>query len=185
LWRALSLGDLQTISSDHAPYAYDETGKLSAGPNATFKQIANGLPGLQFRMPLLFDAMVTRGRLGLEAFVELTAGAPARIYNLPGKGAIQVGYDADLAIWDPDRVVTLTDAIVSDRTGYTPYAGRTVTGWPVTVLRRGEVIVEDGAVRAEGGSGRHMPRAGGAASEPAGRLELEMDAVRNYGARLL
>jgi dihydropyrimidinase len=66
LWQALSLGDLQTISSDHAPYRFDETGKLRAGKNPNFKQVANGLPGLEVRLPLLFDAMVSKGRLGLE-----------------------------------------------------------------------------------------------------------------------
>src|SRR5882757_3218573 len=55
LWQALALGDLQTISSDHAPYRFDETGKLRAGPNPNFKQVANGLPGLEVRLPLLFD----------------------------------------------------------------------------------------------------------------------------------
>jgi len=107
LWQALSLGDLQTISSDHAPYRYDETGKLRAGPNPNFKQIANGLPGLELRLPLLFDAMVSKGRLGLEKFVELTATAPAKIYNLhPRKGSIAIGADADIAIWDPNRETT-------------------------------------------------------------------------------
>ena len=60
LWRALDLGDLPVVSSDHAPSAFDETGKLRAGPNPSFKEIANGVPGLQFRLPLLFDAMVRR-----------------------------------------------------------------------------------------------------------------------------
>ena len=87
LWQALALGDLQTISSDHAPYAFDATGKLSAGPEPSFKQIANGLPGLEARMPLLFDAMVSKGRLGLHKFIELTATAPAKLYNLhPAQG---------------------------------------------------------------------------------------------------
>ncbi len=158
LWRALDLGDLQTVSSDHAPYRYDETGKLKAGPGATFKQIANGMPGLQMRLPLLFDAMVSGGRLGLRKFVELTATAPARIYGLSGKGSVAVGADADLCLWDPERRVTLADAMVADRTGFTPYAGRTVTGWPETVLRRGEVIVAEGEVRATPGTGRRIAR---------------------------
>ncbi|RVU13912.1 dihydropyrimidinase [Methylobacterium oryzihabitans] len=158
LWRALDLGDLQTVSSDHAPYRYDETGKLKAGPGATFKQIANGMPGLQMRLPLLFDAMVSGGRLGLRKFVELTATAPARIYGLAGKGSVAVGADADLCLWDPERRVTLADAMVADRTGFTPYAGRTVTGWPETVLRRGEVIVAEGEVRATPGTGRRIAR---------------------------
>ena len=96
LWQGLALGDLQTVSSDHAPYRFDETGKLSAGPNPNFKQIANGLPGLETRLPLLFDAMVSKERpefagRGLDAFVQLTATAPAQIYNLPGKGALLPG----------------------------------------------------------------------------------------------
>ena len=130
--------------------------------------------------------MVSKGRLGLEKFVELTATAPARIYNLDrAKARCAIGADADIAIWDPQKRVTLTDAAVHDRAGYTPYAGRTVQGWPVTVLRRGEAIVADGSLRATPGSGRFLPRTGGAAAEPAGRLEPEMDPARNFGAVLL
>src|SRR5258707_716503 len=115
--------------------AHAEKGKLRAGPNPSFKQVADGLPGLEVRLPLLFDAMVSKGRLGLEKFVELTATAPAKIYNLhPRKGSIAIGADADIAIWDPDREVTLSDALVHDLTGYTPFAGRILRGWPVTVF---------------------------------------------------
>lgn len=186
LWRALALGDIQVISSDHAPYRFDATGKLSGGPQPTFKQIANGLPGLEVRLPLLFDAMVSKGRLGLGAFVQATATAPARIYNLAGrKGSIAVGCDADLVLWDPAREVTLTDAMMHDRTGFTPYAGRRVTGWPVTVLRRGEVVVDDGRLLARPGSGRFLPRGGGDAARPTGVLAAEMDPARNFGAKLL
>jgi dihydropyrimidinase len=185
LWQGLALGDLQVISSDHAPYAFDETGKLRAGVNANFKQVANGLPGLQWRQPLLFDAMVSKGQLGLQKFVELTSTAPARIYNLPNKGSVAIGQDADLCIWDPAREVTIADAMVRDLTGYTPYAGRTVTGWPQTVLRRGEVLVRDGALHARPGSGRFLPRTGGEAAKPAGRLAPDMDPAQNFGARLL
>ena len=64
------------VASDHAPYRFDETGKLRAGPNANFKQIANGMPGLESRLPLLFDAMVSNVLLGLSKFVEPTATAP-------------------------------------------------------------------------------------------------------------
>lgn len=190
LWQGLALGDLQTVSSDHAPYRFDETGKLSAGPNPNFKQIANGLPGLETRLPLLFDAMVSKGRpefsgRGLEAFVALTATAPAQIYNLPGKGALLPGYDADIAIWDPAREVTLTDAIMHDRTGFTPFAGRSVTGWPETVLVRGQEVVAGGALMGAPGSGKWLARTGGWAAEPTGRLVAEMDLARNFGADLL
>jgi dihydropyrimidinase len=186
LWQALALGDLQTISSDHAPYRFDESGKLRAGPNPNFKQVANGLPGLEVRLPLLFDAMVSKGRLGLEKFVELTATAPAKIYNLhPRKGSIAIGADADIAIWDPSREVTVSDAMMHDLTGYTPYAGRTLRGWPVTVLSRGRVIVADGKRVAEPGSGRFLARTGGEAAKPTGRLVADMDPKTNFGAMLL
>ena len=186
LWRGLALGDLQTVTSDHAPYAFDATGKLGAGKDANFKQIANGLPGIEARLPLLFDAMVSRGRLGIEKFVDLTATAPARIYNLNAhKGEIAAGMDADLVLWDPQRQVTLSDAMMHDRTGYTPYAGRVVTGWPETVIRRGATIVETGRITASAGSGRFLPRTGGAAAMPAGCLTADMDPARNFGARLL
>jgi len=184
LWRALALGDLQTVTSDHAPYRFDASGKLSAGPDATFKQIANGQPGLETRLPVLYDAMVSKGRLGLSEFVRIAAAEPARIYNLPGKGAIRIGADADIAIWNPNRKVTFSDAMMHGLAGYTPFAGREVQGWPETVLRRGEVVVEDGKLRAAAGSGRFLPRTGGPAAEPTGRLAPEMDPAQNFGANL-
>ena len=186
LWQALALGDLQAISSDHAPYAYHETGKLRAGPTPNFKQIANGLPGLEARMPLLFDAMVSKRRLGLHKFVELTSTAPAKIYNLhPQKGSIAIGADADLAIWSPTLEVTLTDAMVHDNTGYTPYAGRKVTGWPTTLMRRGDVIVDNGVLLAKPGSGRFLPRGGGAAAQPANRRTADGTLAAKLGARIV
>jgi len=190
LWRSLALGDLQTVTSDHAPYRYDATGKLSAGPNPTFKQIANGLPGLEVRLPLLFDAMVSKGRpefdgRGLEAFVALTATNPASIYNLETKGEIAPGKDADIAIWDPSREVTITDEMIHDLTGFTPFAGRTVTGWPETVLVRGREVIAGGSLKASPGSGRWLKRTGGWAAEPTGRLTSDMDPSQNFGASLL
>jgi dihydropyrimidinase len=169
LWQALDLGDLQVISSDHAPYAFDDSGKLAAGTGAHFKQIANGLPGLEARLPLLFEAMVSKGRFDVNRFVAWTATEPARIYGLhPRKGTIAIGADADIAVWDAQKTVTFSDAAVRDRTGYTPWAGRTVKGWPVSVLRRGEVIVDDGRLAASPGSGRFLPRNAGPAARPRG-----------------
>src|SRR5260370_18418093 len=79
LWQALARGDLQVVSSDHAPYRFDSSGKLSPGANPSFKEIANGPPGVETRLPGLFDAMVTRGRLSLETFVPLTRQPPANV----------------------------------------------------------------------------------------------------------
>ncbi|UVF18146.1 dihydropyrimidinase [Microvirga terrae] len=186
LWRGLELGDLQVVSSDHAPYRFDESGKLAAGANPDFKQIANGLPGLETRLPLLFDAMVSQGRSSLEKFVELTATAPAKIYGLhPRKGAIAVGADADVVVWDPDREVVLTDDGLHDNVGYNPFAGRRLKGWPETVLRRGDTILADGTLKAAPGSGRLQLRGCAPSMRPTGRLSPEFDPGSNFGAQLL
>jgi dihydropyrimidinase len=185
LWWALEVGTLQAVSSDHAPYRMDQSGKLARGPDAHFKEIANGMPGLELRLPVLFDAMVGGGRLGLEKFVELTATAPARLYGLHGrKGSIAVGQDADLAVWDPERTVEIAQGPRHDGAGYTPYAGRTIKGWPETVLRRGQVIAAGGKLRAAPGSGRFLPRSGGPAAMPRGHQAPELDPARNFGAIL-
>lgn len=164
LWNALACGDLQIVSSDHAPYRFDATGKLSAGPSPNFKQIANGMPGLEARLPLLFDAMVTQGRLGLAKFVELTSEAPAKLYGLfPRKGILAEGSDADVTIWNPKARKTITSSILHDRAGYTPYEGMVVTGWPETVVSRGRVVIRHGMLHAQPGSGRFLPQKTGAA----------------------
>jgi dihydropyrimidinase len=174
LWQALAHGDLQVISSDHAPYRFDASGKLSAGPNPTFKQIANGLPGLEVRLPLLFDAAVTQRRLGLERFVELTSTAPAKLYGLyPKKGALAIGADADIAIWNAAKSARLSAAMLHDRAGYTPYEGRVINGWPEIVLSRGRIVVRDGALHVASGSGRFLPRTAGEAAKPLGRPSTE------------
>lgn len=158
LWAALAQGDLQLVSSDHAPYRFDETGKLSAGPDAGFHEIANGLPGLETRLPLLFDAMITQGRGGPEAFANLTATAPAQIYGLPKKGALAVGMHADITLWDPMRKVTYGDNDLHDNVGYNPWVGHSVTGWPTDVWLRGQRIVKNGDFEASPGSGQWIDR---------------------------
>jgi dihydropyrimidinase len=141
------------------------------------------MPGLEARLPLLFDAMVSQGRLGLEKFVALSATEPAKIYGLhPRKGEIVIGSDADIAIWDPNRKVTIGAALGHDLTGYSPYEGRTVTGWPVTVLSRGRVVVDDTTLRVAPGSGRFLARDAGTAAVPTGRRGPEFDPAQNFGA---
>ena len=157
LWDGLSAGTLQVVSSDHAPYRLDETGKFAHGPDAPFNRIANGMPGLEIRLPLMFDAMVSQSNLGAQKFVELTSTAPAKIFGLTDKGRIEVGADADIAIWNPDTKITFGANDLHDATGYNPFAGRTVTGWPETVLSRGEVVISDGECIAAKGRGKRIP----------------------------
>ena len=158
LWTGLTQGDLQVVSSDHAPYRYDKTGKLSAGPQPKFHEIANGLPGLETRLPLMFNAMVAEGRGGPEAFARLTATAPAKLHGLTRKGRLEVGCDADLVIWDPERQVTYDADDLHDNVGYNPWEGRTVKGWPETVILRGNVLVRDGQYFGLPGQGQWQMR---------------------------
>ncbi|MEM7722039.1 MAG: dihydropyrimidinase [Pseudomonadota bacterium] len=158
LWQALALGDLQIVSSDHAPYRFDETGKLSNGADAPFPDIANGLPGLEVRLPLMFDAMISQGILGPEAFVRLTATAPAQLYGLQDKGHIAPGYDADLVLWDPTATRTYGADDLHDNVGYNPWEGTTITGLPVATYLRGHAIMRDGAYLGQPGTGEWLKR---------------------------
>jgi dihydropyrimidinase len=186
IWRGVQNGTFQMVTSDHAPYRFDQSGKLAKGPNPSFKQIANGIPGIELRLPLLFSEGVGTGRIDLNRFVELGCTNPAKIYGLhPSKGTIAIGSDADLALWDPKRTVEITDTTTHDATGYCPYAGMTLTGWPTTVISRGEVIVAGGELLAARGRGRFLPRAAGAAAAPAGRRAPEKAPARHIGADLL
>lgn len=159
LWRSLKSGVLQLISSDHAPYRFDASGKIPDGDNTNFKQIANGVPGLEVRMPLLFSEGVLKGRISLNQFVALTSTNHAQMYGLyPQKGTIAPGADADIVIWDADREVTIAANGLHDAAGYTPYEGRNVTGWPETVLSRGRIVVANERLHVERGSGRFIAR---------------------------
>ena len=157
VWRGLQNGTLQLFSSDHAPYRFDASGKLPLGADTTFKEMANGVPGIELRLPLLFSEGVIAGRITVNEFVALTATNHARMYGLhPRKGTLAVGSDADIVLWDPTRRTTVDWSMLHDNVGYTPYAGRVLRGWPVTVIRRGEVIVDGGRLNAAPGSGRYL-----------------------------
>src|SRR5688500_17094753 len=111
VWQGLKDGTFQVLSSDHAPYRFDESGKLPKGEQTTFKEMANGVPGLQVRLPLLFSEGVGKKRITIEEFVAVTAANHARMYGLyPRKGTIEAGADGDIAIWEPEKRVTLTAA---------------------------------------------------------------------------
>ena len=150
VWAGLLDGTLGVYSSDHSPFRFDESGKLPKGDATTFKEMANGVPGIELRMPLLFSEGVMKGRMSIEQFVALTATNHAHMYGLaPRKGAIAIGADADIAIWNPQRVVDVSAAMLHDNVGYTPYEGMRLTGWPEDVFSRGRSVVRAGELRAE------------------------------------
>lgn len=158
VWRALETGVLEVFSSDHAPYRYaGADGKAAAGMNTPFHKVANGVPGIEVRLPLLFSEGVRSGRLSLESFVNLSATRAAQLYGLyPRKGTITIGADADIVIWDPDKTVTIRQAMLHDNMDYTPYEGHVVTGWPVLTLSRGEVVWDGEQVTGAAGRGEFL-----------------------------
>src|SRR6516162_7405763 len=186
VWTGLRNGTFQVFSSDHAPYRFDASGKLPHGDRTTFKEIANGVPGIELRLPLLFSEGVGQGRLDLNAFVGLTATNHAKLYGLyPMKGTIAVGGDADIAIWDPECETEITAGMLHDNVGYTPYEGRRLRGWPTTVLSRGRVVVEDGKLAAQRGSGKFLPCALSEAAKPSGVPVPELASVADTGVPLV
>lgn len=186
IWRGIQNGTFQVVSSDHAPYSYDEHGKLYAGPNPPFTKIANGVPGIELRLPLLFSEGVGKGRIDIHKFVEVTSTNAARLYGLfPRKGTIAIGADADLALWDVNCEREVRYADLHDRAGYSPYEGRQIKGWPVTVINRGRVVVSDGELHVDKGSGEFLPREASEFATPTGRLQPELDPGRNFGVEIL
>ncbi|HKI97331.1 MAG TPA: dihydropyrimidinase [bacterium] len=170
IWQALEGGVFDVVSSDHAPYRYDDPqGKQMHGKDAPFKKVANGIPGLAARLPLLFSGGVNGGRFDVNRFVALSATNAAKLYGLyPRKGTIAVGSDADIAIWDAEREVTLTLDLMHDAMDYTPYEGVRVRGWPITTLSRGEVVAHDFQPRGAPGRGRFLPCDQSAMARPRG-----------------
>jgi dihydropyrimidinase len=185
IWEMIRRGTLDVVSSDHCGFSMGKAqGKAASGRDAVFRDIPNGIPGLAARLPILFSEGVSKGRISLEHFVRLTATNPARLMGLaPRKGAIAIGADADLALWDPKRKVTLTNALMQHAIDYTPYEGLEVTGWPVATVRRGEVVMRDGVVQAEPGTGRFLPRAPYDFIAPRGVLANGFDAAPPVNAR--
>lgn len=158
VWHALENGDFDLFSSDHAPYRFDgPEGKKAHGETASFDRIANGIPGVETRMALLWSEGVLKGRITPQHFVALTATRAAELYGLyPRKGSIAIGSDADLVIWHDAHTVTVTNSMLHHNVDYTPYEGITLQSWPALTLSRGE-IVWDGVPRGQAGRGQFLP----------------------------
>lgn len=155
LWRGLQSGNLDVIASDHCSFRL--AGQKAIGE--TFNDIPSGLPGIETRVPLLYSAGVGGGRLSLGRFVDLVAEMPARIFGLfPRKGAVAVGSDADLVIFDPEKEVELTWSSLHQKVDYCPYEGFRLKGYPELTMLRGRVIAKRGEFVGQPGLGSFIPR---------------------------
>jgi dihydropyrimidinase len=145
-WGGIERGDFDLYSSDHCPFRFADTaGKDAPGARQSFRNIPNGIPGVETRLPILFSEGVMKGRISLQRFAALTATNHARLYGLyPRKGSIVVGGDADLTLWDPTVRRTIRQADLHHGADYTPWEGFEVTGWPVATFLRGKRVMQDG-----------------------------------------
>lgn len=159
-WEGLEQNVFDLFSSDHCPFRYEDAeGKLNEKGKRHFRWIPNGIPGVATRLPILFSEGVMKGRISLNQFVAQTSTNHAKLYGLyPQKGTIAVGSDADLALWDPEKRVTITNDLLAHGSDYTPYEGLEVQGWPIRVLLRGRSIVEEAALSPAPTGGRYIPR---------------------------
>jgi len=167
LWAHIKTGTLTNITSDHAPaYFYGkregEFGKLDAGPDARFDQIANGMPGLETRMQVLYNEGVVTGRITMNEFVALTSTNAAKLFGIhPRKGTIAPGADADIVIWDAEADSVITQDALHHHADYTPFEGMAVKGRADVVMSRGDILIDGGKptdVALRGGRGRFLAR---------------------------
>jgi dihydropyrimidinase len=155
LWRGLASGSIHTVCTDHAPWTLQH--KLD--PALHVGRLRPGVENLQTMLPMLYSEGVLAGQISLETMVNVTATNVAKLFGLyPRKGTITIGSDADIVLWDFNARRTIRNEDMRSRAGHSVYAGREVTGWPVTTIRRGEVVYREGRIVGSAGSGQLIPR---------------------------
>lgn len=154
MFRGLLDGSIDVLATDHAPW----TRAQKMDRSLSISRVRPGASDLQFMLPMYFSEGRRRG-LTIERFVATTSWNAAQIFGLSrSKGAIRPGYDADIAIWNPDLVRAVRAEDDLSKSDYSPYEGWLVTGWPDTVIRRGEIVVEGSGVVGRAGSGQLVVR---------------------------
>jgi dihydropyrimidinase len=155
LWKGLER-DIDTVATDHCAFFFSSQ-KMKGKDD--FTKCPAGIPGVEERLSLLFSEGVLKNRISLRRFTELCMTNPAKIFGLyPRKGVIREGSDADIAIIDPDKKVTLSKQILHANTDYSVYEGITLNAYTVYTISRGEVIVRDGELSAIPGRGVFLKR---------------------------
>ena len=157
LWEGLADGSLDLVATDHVP---DRLGveKAEAAAGIPFDRISNGAPGIETLLTLLYSEGVARGRITIERMVDLIATTPAARFGLPRKGALEVGRDADLVVFDPSASRVLRAADLHHSSDYTPYDGLAVRGAVRDVVLRGADVIRAGVFTGRRGAGQFVER---------------------------
>jgi dihydropyrimidinase len=155
LWAGLADGSLALVATDHVP---DRVAIEKQSYRESFDKISNGGPGIETLLAIIYSEGVARGRITIERMVDLLSTTPARLFGLNSKGAVEVGKDADLVIFDPGERRTIMASELHHTSDYTPYEGLAVTGGVVSTLVRGEYVVRDGHFVGRRGYGQFQER---------------------------
>ena len=156
LWDGIADGSLSLVATDHVP---DRVAVEKQSWRESFDRISNGGPGIETLLTMAWDGGVASGRIPVERLVDVLSTTPARLFGLRRKGAIEVGRDADLVLFDPGARRTVRAAELHHTSDYTPYEGREVHGAVRSTLVRGAFVVRDGAFVGTRGHGRFVERA--------------------------
>ena len=140
LWKALQKGWIDVIGSDHAPHTLEEK-------QAPYPQSPSGLVGVQTLLPIMLYH-VQQGRLSLEQMVFMMSCKPAQMYQIPNKGSLQVGFDADLTLVDLKQKRLIEKKWIVCKSPWTPYEGMEVQGWPVATFIQGQLAMYEDEVLA-------------------------------------
>jgi dihydropyrimidinase len=151
LWAGLAAGEIDAIGSDHVSARRDRK-------SGSIWEAQLGFPGVGTILPVLLSEGVNGGRIPLSRVVSVTSSNPARIFGLPGKGALAPGHDADFVVVDLDLDRTVDARLLGSVSDFSIYEGRTLRGWPVLTVCRGTVVARDGEVVGPEGHGRFVRR---------------------------
>ncbi len=153
LWKALKLGFIDTVATDHCPFqSYEKDwGKDD------FTKIPNGCAGIENLYPYMLDA-ANSGKLTFERVVQVCATNPARIFGCEKKGAIAIGKDADIVIYDREKEFTISVNNMHSDYDHTIWEGKKLHGYPVQTYLRGKLVYDNGEFVGVPGSGQYVKR---------------------------
>jgi len=155
LWAGINQGLVQVVATDHCPFMWEQ--KLMGKDD--FSKIPNGHPAIENRMELLFSEGVSKGKITLNKFVEISSTNAAKIFGMfPQKGTIAIGCDADIILLDPVEKHKLSAKTHHMNVDYSGYEGWDCTGKIKTVLLRGEVVIDDNKCLVQKGFGKFIKR---------------------------
>ncbi len=151
MWEGLADGSIDVVASDHVP-------RKRATKEVSLWKASQGFPGTATILPVLLHHGYQRGRLTLPRIAELLTRAPAHIFDLPNKGRLEIGADADVTLVDVDLIKPVDPAVLGSYADYSLYEGQQLCGWPVRTIVRGKTVMDDGRITGPGGWGNYLHR---------------------------